>query len=598
MKEEKLLSFNEYLDLVKKNPRLITTAHQMIYDAIMKKGVEEVFKELYGIDSAIEEVVDYFRKASLGGGRSRRFLFLLGPPSSGKSTIAQKLAWAIDDEPIYCIDGCPIRDQPIYLLKRRDRLELVQKLGIYLPEGDICPVCRKRLKTEFDYDYTKFKVKLDKISVRSFNGFASVDPTDPMSFDKARLIGSVTLGEKEGDPDNFELDGALCHANRGELELVEVLKNLVEALYVLIEATQSKTIESPAGRTEKIYVDLAIISHSNEAEWIKFFSDKKNEALLDRMHVVNVPHNIRLDDQIKILKGMSIAIPRPRLNYHVNPLSLKLVAAFTVMTRLHIGGENDADEALARMLAYNGLIVEGSDVTPATLMKQYPRDGWQGISNRDGAEILEMSLPMKNSDKEMCIDPISVLDAIDKFVLQDTNKKFSTKEKANWPHLATVLKKDFEREAARQFCTITEENTQLCSDTFEKYMEAVRNLLNHIELNDKQKDLMNHVENAWRDRSDDEKNDRRADINNHIHAFADAPEDTKNGIYNYINSTVIIEVISRLFLDDKDLTENPKNQNDWLNLDQFVKEKFEKLNYCPRCLRKVARWLKNSDKFP
>ncbi|TSC89092.1 MAG: serine protein kinase [Parcubacteria group bacterium Gr01-1014_3] len=597
MKEEKIISFGEYLDRVKKDPQIVTTAHQLIYNAIMKKGVEKVFGELYGIDSVIEEVVDYFGKASLGGGRSKRFLFLLGPPSSGKSTIARAIAWAIDDEPIYCIEGCPIRDQPIYLLKRRDRLALAKELGIYLPEGDICPVCRKRLKTEFDYDYTKFKVKIDKISVRSFNGFASVDPTDPMSFDKARLIGSVTLGEKEGNPDNFELDGAILRGNRGALELVEILKNLTEALYVLIEATQSKTIESPAGRTEKIYVDLAIISHSNEAEWVKFYSDKKNEALLDRMHVINVPHNIRLDDQIRVLKGMSIATPRQSLNYHVNPLSLKLVAAFTVMTRLQIGGETDADEALARMLAYNGLIAEGSDATPATLMKQYPRDGWQGISNRDGAEILEMSLSMKQSDKEMCIDPISVLDAIDKFISQDTNKKFSVKEKANWPPLATILKKDFAREAAKQFCTIAEESTQLCTDTFEKYLEAIRNLLNRVELNDQQKDLVTYVENGWRDKSDDEKNDKRSDISRHIHSFTEASEDMKTGVYNYINSTVIIDVISRLLLSEQELTSLDK-QNDWLNLDQFVKEKFEKLNYCPKCLRRVAHWLKDNQKFP
>ncbi len=597
MKEAQFLSFDEYLDLVKKDPKIVTTAHQLIYNAIMKKGVKKVFGELYGIDTVIEEVIDYFGKASLGGGRSRRFLFLLGPPSSGKSTIARAIAWAIDDEPIYCIEGCPIRDQPIYLLKRRDRLALVKELGIYLPEGDICPVCRKRLKTEFDNDYTKFKVKLDKISVRSFKGFASVDPTDPMSFDKSRLIGSVTLGEKEGDPDNFELDGAILHGNRGVLEFVEILKNLTEALYVLIEATQSKTIESPAGRTEKIYVDLAIISHSNEAEWVGFYSNKKNEALLDRMHVINVPHNIRLDDQIKVLKGMSIAIPRQSLNYHVNPLSLKLVAAFTLMTRMHISSENDADEALMRMLAYNGLIAEGSDLTPTILMKDHPRDGWQGISNRDGAEILEMSLSMKNSDQGMCIDPISVLDAIDKFISQDTNKKFSVKEKANWPALAIVLKKDFERESAKQFCTIAEECTQLCSNTFEKYLEAIRSLLNRIELNDQQKDLVTYVENGWRDKTDDEKNDKRSDINRHIRSFAEASEDMKAGVYNYINSTVIIEVISRLFLDDKDLIISDK-KNDWLNLDQFVKEKFEKLNYCPKCLRKVARWLKDNQKFP
>ena len=42
--------------------------------------------ELFGIDDALDRVVDYFKAAAAGSDVGRRLLLLLGPPSGGKST--------------------------------------------------------------------------------------------------------------------------------------------------------------------------------------------------------------------------------------------------------------------------------------------------------------------------------------------------------------------------------------------------------------------------------------------------------------------------------------------------------------------------------
>ncbi|HBG51090.1 MAG TPA: hypothetical protein DDW89_04665, partial [Gammaproteobacteria bacterium] len=43
-------------------------------------------QELYGVDTALTRVVDYFKAASAGTEVGRRLLLLLGPPSGGKSS--------------------------------------------------------------------------------------------------------------------------------------------------------------------------------------------------------------------------------------------------------------------------------------------------------------------------------------------------------------------------------------------------------------------------------------------------------------------------------------------------------------------------------
>ena len=45
-----------------------------------------------------------------------------------------------------------------------------------------------------------------------------------------------------------------------------------------------------------IYVDSVIVAHSNEAEWQKFKAHHTNEAILDRIVVVNAPDYIRLSE--------------------------------------------------------------------------------------------------------------------------------------------------------------------------------------------------------------------------------------------------------------------------------------------------------------
>ena len=53
--------------------------------------------ELFGIDTALDRVIDYFKAAAAGSDVGRRLLLLLGPPSGGKSTLVILLKRGLEE---------------------------------------------------------------------------------------------------------------------------------------------------------------------------------------------------------------------------------------------------------------------------------------------------------------------------------------------------------------------------------------------------------------------------------------------------------------------------------------------------------------------
>ena len=104
-------TFDDYLELVKENPRITRNAFQRIYDMIMSYGKEEYvdakkklvhykffddadnFGEdaVYGLDIPLMRLVNVFKSAALGYGTEKRVILLHGPVGSSKSTIARLL---------------------------------------------------------------------------------------------------------------------------------------------------------------------------------------------------------------------------------------------------------------------------------------------------------------------------------------------------------------------------------------------------------------------------------------------------------------------------------------------------------------------------
>src|SRR5439155_20491293 len=136
-----------------------------IYDMLVEAGVEITpngdrsytffSEEIYGIEKPLQQLVDYFSSAARRLEVRKRILLLMGPVGGGKSTIVTLLKRGLerytrtDDGGVYGIKGCPMHEEPLHLIPDVLRPDVEKEYGLYV-EGDLCPVCRQRLRDEFE----------------------------------------------------------------------------------------------------------------------------------------------------------------------------------------------------------------------------------------------------------------------------------------------------------------------------------------------------------------------------------------------------------------------------------------------------------------
>ena len=91
-------TLEDYISLIVDNPQLHMSSHERVLAMIESHGVETdddentrynfFSKDLFGINDAISQIMEYMRAAATGSEVSRRILLLYGPTSSGKSQLA------------------------------------------------------------------------------------------------------------------------------------------------------------------------------------------------------------------------------------------------------------------------------------------------------------------------------------------------------------------------------------------------------------------------------------------------------------------------------------------------------------------------------
>ncbi|MGE5613201.1 MAG: PrkA family serine protein kinase [Bacillota bacterium] len=496
-------TFLDYIELVKKNPDLAMLAHQRIYNLIMEKGVEVIktdehprlrkiygndtikkykfFKDFYGIDKIIMKIVRYFHSAAMAGEEARQVLYLVGPVGSGKSSIMEALKKALEDSgDIYALKGCPMREEPLHLVPNHLRSKFEEILGVRI-EGDLCPVCRYRLKNEYNGEYERFPVEKTGFSIRSRKGIGVVPPVDPNNQDTSVLTGSIDISKidlyPEDDPRVLSLNGAFNVGNRGIVEFIEVFKNETEYLHTMITATQEKLIPSP-GKGPMIYFDGVILAHSNEAEWNKFKSDHTNEAILDRIVKIEIPYCLELNEEMKIYEKI---LKKSRFQAHIAPHTIEVASMFAIMTRLAPSTKVDL---MTKLKLYNGEdIVEKGMTRKIDIMEmreEAPREGMTGISTRFIMKALDVAL---SESEHNCINPISVMDTIVKSV-----KELSISEEEKNKYVRFVqdsIKKEYnkilEKEVTKAFIYGYREQAE---SLFNNYLDHAEAFINKTRLKD------------------------------------------------------------------------------------------------------------------
>lgn len=500
------VSFLEYLNIVKDSPAIAKLAHKRMYDIILKSGFQVLkpeenprirkiygndivkkynfFKEdFFGIDKVLMKLANYFYSAAMKGEEARQVLYLVGPVGAGKSSLVETMKKALElADPVYALKGCPMNEEPLHLIPKHLRKEFEKELGIEI-EGDLCPICRYKLKNDYDGKYENFPVVLKDFSVRSRRGIGVVPPIDVNNQDTTVLTGSVDISKmdlySEDDPRVFSLNGAFNVGNRGMVEFIEVFKNDVEYLHTIITATQEKSIPSP-GKSSMIYFDGVIAAHSNEAEWNRFKSDHTNEAILDRIVKIEVPYCLELDEEVKIYKKI---LKKSNFKVHIAPHTIEIAAMFALLTRLSPSNKVDP---ITKLKIYNGdEIVERGTTKKIDITELREeagiREGMSGISTRFIIKAIDNAL---SNSEFPCINPLSIMESIIKSVreidiAEDEKKKYMG-------FVQDTIRKEYnlilEKEITKAFIHSYKEQAE---SLFNNYIDNAEAYVNKTRLKDK-----------------------------------------------------------------------------------------------------------------
>ncbi|WP_426339292.1 PrkA family serine protein kinase [Pseudoduganella sp. S-14] len=429
--KEEEMSLSEYLALCKKDrltyasaaermlaaigePTLVDTRNDTRLSRIFANKVIKIypaFREFYGMEDVIEQVVAYFRHAAQGLEERKQILYLLGPVGGGKSSIAEKLKQLMEEVPFYCLKGSPVNESPLGLFNEaEDGTILEEDYGIprrYL-RNIPSPWAVKRLH-EFNGDINQFRVVKRYPSVLKQTAISKTEPGDENNQDISSLVGKVDIRKLEDyaqdDPDAYSYSGGLCLANQGLMEFVEMFKAPIKVLHPLLTATQEGNYKGTEG-FGAIPFEGIILAHSNESEWKSFKNNRNNEAFLDRIYIVKVPYCLRVTDEIKIYEKLLHNSSLDKAP--CAPGTLRMMSQFAILSRLK---EPENSSIFSKMLVYDGENLKDTDPKAKSIHEYVDYagvdEGMSGLSTRFAFKILSKVFNFDST--EVAANPVHLL---------------------------------------------------------------------------------------------------------------------------------------------------------------------------------------------
>jgi serine protein kinase len=600
-------SFNDYLDIVLKNPKVTRNAFQRLYDMIVSYGsfdfneykkkitrynfFDDPFENgkdaVFGIDIHLMKLVRVFKSAALGYGTEKRIILLHGPVGSAKSTIARLLKKGLvnysktDDGALYTfkwiLDGkngekeiieSPMHEDPLCLIPQDIRKTILDDINANLPEdmpykvgvhAELCPASRfiyNELMKKYEGDWTKViehvRVKRLIFSEEDRVGIGTFQPKDEKNQDSTELTGDINYRKiaeygSDSDPRAFNFDGEFNIANRGLIEFIEILKLDVAFLYDLLGASQEHKIKPK--KFAQTDIDEVIIGHTNEPEYKKLQNNEFMEALRDRTIKIDIPYISKLKDEIRIYER---DFNPNRIKKHIAPHTIEVAAMWAVLTRLEQPKKANLT-LLQKLKLYNGQSVTGfTEDNVKELRKEAVREGLQGISPRYIQEKISNALVSELEDDY--INPFMVMSELESG-LKHHSLISSEEEKAKYKELLAIVREEYENiiksEVQRAISADEEGIAQLCANYIDnlKAYTLKEKIRNKYTGKDEEPDerLMRSIEEKI-DIPENRKDDFRREIMNYIGALA-----VEGKKFNYSTNARLQKALElKLFEDRKD----------------------------------------------
>jgi len=248
-------TFEDYLEMLRRNPRVARTAHERLYDMVLAAGTStyvdnkkkvtryKFFSDdkhggrdaIYGLDIPLMRLVNVLKAAAMRYGTEKRIILLHGPVGSSKSTIVRLLKqgfeeysrtnegsiftyeWVLPPELRYLTAGeevfrSPMNEEPLKLIPPEWREQAITDLGLFDPgdaetkrpafrpwvQGQLNPACRfifRELMAIHKGDWGKViqhvRVRRMLISEEDRVGIGTFQPKDEKNQDATELTGDI-----------------------------------------------------------------------------------------------------------------------------------------------------------------------------------------------------------------------------------------------------------------------------------------------------------------------------------------------------------------------------------------------------------------------
>ena len=575
-------TFQNYADMVSKDPRIARNAFQRIHDMIMSFGtstyteykkeiiryhffddpIEDGKNAVFGIDVHLMKLVNFFKSAASGYGTEKRVLLLHGPVGSAKSSIARLLKKGlehysrIDEGAMYTFEwydegesdilggqkcfASPMHEEPLKLIPLEVRSSFLREInrgrkdGEYEIKirGEVNPADRfifsaylQKYDGDFNQAIKHVRVKRLLLSEKDRIGIGTFQPKDEKNQDSTELTGDINYRKiakygSDSDPRAFNFDGEFNIANRGILEFIEMLKLDVAFLYDLLGASQEQSIKPK--KFSQTDIDEIILGHTNEPEFRKLQNNEFMEALRDRTVKIDIPYITRLDNEVKIYKRDFNQQKIPHM--HIAPHTLDMAALWSVLTRMEEPKKSDLT-MLQKLKLYNGKTLPGyNEDNVKELRKEAVREGLEGISPRYIQDKISNAL-VKNGNAG-CLNPFMVFNELEAG-LKHHSLINSLDVLEKYKDLLAVARQEFEdivKNDVQKAISVDENAIQtLCAnyiDNVKAYTqrEKIRNKYSN-KLEDADERFMRSVEEKI-DIPESRKEDFRREIMNYIGALA------------------------------------------------------------------------------
>jgi serine protein kinase len=574
-------SFEDYLDIVRKNPQVTRNAFQRVYDMIIRYGTEEYtdnkkklirynfFKDeidggkdgVFGLDIPLMRLVHVLKAASEGYGPEKRVILLHGPVGSAKSTIARMLKKGLEhysrtpDGALYTFDWVnlgdigmtshesdrfpsPMNEEPLRLIPPEWRGRAIRELGLdneRLPlnlKGDVDPASRfvfKKLMDKYKGDWAEVmqhvRVRRLVLSEKDRVGIGTFQPKDEKNQDSTELTGDINYRKiaeygSDSDPRAFNFDGEFCVANRGIVEFIEILKLDVAFLYDLLGATQEHKIKPK--KFAQTDIDEVIIGHTNEAEYKKLLNNEFMEALRDRTIKIDIPYITKISEEVRIYaKDFNKERIRGK---HIAPHTLEVAAMWAVLTRLEDPKKHNLS-LLQKLKLYDGKVLPGyTQDTVKELRKETLREGLGGISPRYVQD--KISNALVNEMGEGTINPFMVMAELEKG-LRHHSLITNEEERKRFSECIGMVKREYEEIVKNEVQRAISADEEAIEKLAANYIDAIKAFVLREKVKDRytgqdvepDERLMRSVEEKI-EIPENRKDDFRREIMNYIGALA------------------------------------------------------------------------------